>query len=97
MGAIEQAYVEAAVFPDGPAATKYVLSQWRHGSAAAHGLDWHLMEKAETGLTVVDEERMVLLSRASLDDLVPTFIYATALMIEGFALLDRRNTGPNHF
>lgn len=83
-GVIKQACLEAAVFPDGSATAKEVLSHWRHGSAAAHGLDWHVMEKARTRLTVVDEERMVLFSRASLDDLVPTFVYATALMIEGF-------------
>jgi hypothetical protein len=74
-----------------------VLTQWRHGSAAAHGLYWHVLGKIETSLTVVDDERMVLVSRASLDDLVPTFVYAVSLLTQGFALLDQRNAGPTPF
>ncbi len=56
-----------------------------------------MLGKINTSLTVVDEERMVLISRASLDDLVPTFVYAVSLLTKGFALLDQRNTGPTPF
>jgi hypothetical protein len=87
----------AVAFSEDRVTALKVLAQWRHGSAAAHGLDWHVLGKVETSLTVVDEERMVLVSRASLDDLVPTFVYAVFLLTQGFALLDLRNTGPTPF
>lgn len=84
-------------FPDDPATAQEVLAEWRHGSSAAHGLNWHVLGKIDTRVTVVDEERMVIASRASLDDLVPSFVHVAYLLTQGFSLLDQRNTGPTPF
>jgi len=90
-------HVAAHAFPDDPTTAMDVLTQWRHGSGAAHGLGWHVLTKSETRINMVDDERMVLISRASLDDLVPTFVYAVSLLVQAFSLLDQRNTGPTPF
>lgn len=94
---IEAACREGGAFRGHREAVDDVVLQWRHGSAAAHGLEWHLTEKSKTHWVAVDEERGALAVHASLEDTQALFVYAVSLLVDGLELLDDRNKPPAPF